>query len=310
MKKTETIFECQKCGYQSPKWLGRCPDCGKWDSFVENSTVLSGPARKPSTKQKSIEAVLLNSDDIENIKRKKTGINELDRTLGGGITPGSLILVGGDPGIGKSTLMLQVLHSLSNKGNKVLYVSGEESVNQIRLTSKRLGLFSSSVFVAAEIDVDIILSIAQKMKPDIIVIDSIQTMFNKDISSVPGSISQVRETAARFMIFTKKGSTSMFLIGHVTKEGAIAGPKLLEHMVDTVLYFEGDKNHIFRILRSVKNRFGSTNEIGVFEMQEKGLCEVSNPSALFNPDSIPLCFAMLSIISIERGCGNSSISLL
>ena len=225
MKKTETIFECQTCGYQTPKWLGRCPDCGKWDSFVENLTVLSGPARQPGVKKKNIadvEPLLLNSDDIENIERKKTGINELDRTLGGGITPGSLILIGGDPGIGKSTLMLQVLYALSENGSKVLYISGEESVSQIRLRSKRLGLFSSSIFVVSEIDVDIILSIVEKMKPDIMVIDSIQTMFNKDISSVPGSISQVRETAARFMITAKKSSVSIFLIGHVTKDGAIA----------------------------------------------------------------------------------------
>ncbi|MBW1615508.1 MAG: DNA repair protein RadA [Deltaproteobacteria bacterium] len=287
MKKTETIFECQLCGYQTPKWMGRCPDCGKWDCFVENSTVLSGPARRRGVKKKDIEAikaVLLDSKDIENIKREKTGINELDRTLGGGITPGSLILLGGDPGIGKSTLMLQVLYAFSNNGNgrgKVLYISGEESTSQIRLRSKRLGLISSSVFAVSEIDIDIILSIVEKVKPDIMVIDSIQTMFNKDISSVPGSVIQVRETAARLMIAAKKSSVSIFLIGHVTKEGAIAGPKLLEHMVDTVLYFEGDKNYIFRILRVVKNRFGSANEIGVFEMREKGLCEVSNPSALF-----------------------------
>ncbi|MBW1650770.1 MAG: DNA repair protein RadA [Deltaproteobacteria bacterium] len=284
MKKNETIFECQTCGYQTPKWMGRCPDCGKWDCFVENSTVLSGPARRRSMKKKDIaeiEAVLLDSDEIENIERKKTGINELDRTLGGGITPGSLILIGGEPGIGKSTLMLQVLYALSDNGSKVLYVSGEESASQIRLRSKRLGLFSSSIFVASEIDMDIILSIAEKIKPDIMIIDSIQTMFNKDISSVPGSVSQVRESTTRLMITAKKSSVSIFLIGHVTKEGAIAGPKLLEHIVDTVLYFEGDRNHIFRILRAVKNRFGSTNEIGVFEMQEKGLCEVSNPSALF-----------------------------
>ncbi len=303
MKKIETIFECQTCGYQAPKWLGRCPDCGKWDCFVENSTVLSGPARKPNVKKKdigNIEAVLLNSDNIKDIQRKKTGINELDRTLGGGITPGSLILLGGDPGIGKSTLMLQVLYAFSNNGGgKVLYITGEESTSQIRLRSKRLGLSSSSVFAASEIDIDIILSIAKKIKPDIMVIDSIQTMFNKDLSSVPGSVTQVRETAARLMITAKKSSISIFLIGHVTKEGAIAGPKLLEHMVDTVLYFEGDKNYIFRILRVVKNRFGSANEIGVFEMREKGLCEIANPSALFLSQRPKAASGSVVIASLE-----------
>jgi DNA repair protein RadA/Sms len=282
-KKNKTIFECQICGYQTYKWLGRCPECEKWNTFVEDVQISSGPARKPDINKSSgfIKPVPIDSVNIENITRKLTGIKEFDRVLGGGIVPGSLVLIGGDPGIGKSTLMLQILYNLAQNGQKVIYVSGEESINQIRLRSMRLSAVSEKIFVAAEIDMDLILAMAESEKPDIMVIDSIQTMYNNEISSAPGSVSQVRESTMRLMVMSKKSGVSVFLVGHVTKDGAIAGPKLMEHMVDTVLYFEGDRNHIFRILRAVKNRFGSTNEIGVFEMKEKGLSEVKNPSAVF-----------------------------
>jgi DNA repair protein RadA/Sms len=225
--------------------------------------------------------VPIDSINLETEQRLHTAIQEFDRVLGGGIVPGTLVLIGGDPGIGKSTLMLQALFGLADQGHKVLYVSGEESIRQIRLRSTRLNTVSSNMLVVSEVEVESILSMIKSTKPAVIVIDSIQTMFNSDLSSAPGSISQVRESTVRLMLMAKKSGIPTLLVGHVTKDGAIAGPKLLEHMVDTVLYFEGDSNHIFRILRAVKNRFGSTNEIGVFEMKDNGLDEVSNPSAVF-----------------------------
>ncbi len=281
--KNKTIFECGNCGYKVSKWMGRCPECQEWDTFVEETEVYSGPARKLSVKEFSniVKPIPIDSIDIEDISRILTRIKEFDRVLGGGIVPGSLVLIGGDPGIGKSTIMLQVLSNAAKNGQKVLYVSGEESVNQIKLRSIRLSAVSKNLMVAAEIDMDIILAMAESEKPDIMVIDSIQTMYSADLSSAPGSVSQVREAAMRLMVMSKKSGIPVFLIGHVTKDGAIAGPKVMEHMVDTVLYFEGDRNHIFRILRTVKNRFGPTNEIGVFEMRETGLIEVENPSAVF-----------------------------
>ena len=227
------------------------------------------------------EPVPIDSIELEPEYRLSTGIMEFDRVLGGGLVPGTLVLIGGDPGIGKSTLMLQALHGLANKGHKVLYVSGEESVRQIRIRSDRLSTVSHDLLVVSEIDIGSILSMLESVKPAVLVIDSIQTMFNSELTSAPGSVSQVRESAMQLMLMAKKTSIPTFLVGHVTKDGAIAGPRLLEHMVDTVLYFEGDRNHVFRILRAVKNRFGSTNEIGVFEMNEKGLQEVANPSAVF-----------------------------
>lgn len=276
----KTIFSCQHCGYQAPKWLGRCPDCGQWDSFAEE-TVAKGPggravADRPRTAPVAIDAVTLTPEF-----RLVTGIGEFDRVLGGGLVPGTLVLIGGDPGIGKSTLMLQSLCGLARQDRKVLYVTGEESVRQIRLRSQRLDTISPNLLVASEIDVQAILAMAEQVKPDVMVIDSIQTMFNPELTSAPGSISQIREATVQLMLMAKRTGLPVFLVGHVTKDGAIAGPRLLEHMVDTVLYFEGDRNHLFRILRAVKNRFGSTNEIGVFEMKEQGLCEVANPSAVF-----------------------------
>jgi DNA repair protein RadA/Sms len=281
-KITKIIYCCQACGYQTPKWMGKCPDCGTWDSIVEERAT-AGPFRNaartsalPQTAPVPIDTITLESEN-----RLLTGIEEFDRVLGGGLVGGTLVLVGGDPGIGKSTLMLQALYGLANKGQKVLYVSGEESNQQIRLRSQRLKTVSSELMVVAEVEIDAILAMIQSVQPRVVVIDSIQTMYNAELTSAPGSVSQVREATVRLMLMAKKSGIPIFLVGHVTKEGAIAGPKLLEHMVDTVLYFEGDRNHMFRILRAVKNRFGSTNEIGVFEMKDQGLDEVANPSAVF-----------------------------
>jgi len=281
-KSAKTLFSCQTCGYQSPKWLGRCPECGHWDSFAEevvSTAGSSGPMR--GINQPGAVPVPIDSVDLVDQPRLSTRIDELDRVLGGGLVAGSLVLIGGDPGIGKSTLMLQALHGMAAGGRKVLYVSGEESVQQLRLRSRRLAVSAPSLLVVSEIDLDLILAMVAKHTPDVLVIDSIQTMYSSDLTSAPGSVSQVRESAMRLMLNAKKSNIPTLLVGHVTKDGAIAGPKLLEHMVDTVLYFEGDRNHVFRILRTVKNRFGSTNEIGVFEMQVEGLIEVTNPSAVF-----------------------------
>lgn len=281
-KHAGTVFVCQECGYQAPKWMGKCPDCAKWDTLVEQVAEKSRQGR--ATDRFSLiqnDPVPMNSIQLDDDNRMLTGINEFDRVLGGGLVYGSLVLIGGDPGIGKSTLMLQALNGLALSKYRVLYVSGEESVNQISLRSKRLGTSSSELYVVSEVELETIFQMVDRLKPQVLVIDSIQTMFNADLTSPPGSVSQVREAAMRLMIMAKKSNIPTFLVGHVTKEGAIAGPRLLEHMVDTVLYFEGDRNHMFRILRAVKNRFGSTNEIGVFEMKERGLDEVPNPSALF-----------------------------
>jgi DNA repair protein RadA/Sms len=262
--------------------MGKCPDCGAWDSFVEER--MPGSSSRGAVNAISglqVAPVPIDSIELETEMRLQTTILEFDRVLGGGLVPGTLVLIGGDPGIGKSTLMLQVLCGLAAQGRKVLYVSGEESIRQIRLRSQRLNTVSSNMLVVSEVEIDAIMSMVQTVKPEVMVIDSIQTMFNGDLTSAPGSVSQVRESTVRLMLMAKKTGIPTFLVGHVTKDGAIAGPKLLEHMVDTVLYFEGDRNHIFRILRAVKNRFGSTNEIGVFEMKDNGLDEVANPSAVF-----------------------------
>jgi len=262
--------------------MGKCPDCGQWQTLVEES-VSKKPLQKIVTGLTAVQAmpVAIDSIEFDRENRLSTGIKEFDRVLGGGLVPGTLVLIGGDPGIGKSTLMLQALYGLADKGHKVLYVSGEESTRQIRIRSQRLAAVSPGLLVVSEIDIESILSMIQAVQPDVIVIDSIQTMFSPDLTSAPGSVSQVRASTVRLMLTAKQTATPIFLVGHVTKDGAIAGPKLLEHMVDTVLYFEGDRNYVFRILRAVKNRFGSTNEIGVFEMNESGLQEVTNPSAVF-----------------------------
>jgi len=292
MTKIKTVFACQNCGYQAPKWMGKCPDCNSWNSFVEE---LVGPnAERPSHPLTISEhdlppqSILTIANSEEG--RMKTGISEFDRVLGGGLVVGSVVLIGGDPGIGKSTLLLQALDQLAKQGTSVLYVSGEESLRQIKLRANRIDVSAQKLFVLAENSLEKILDEIKKLKPQIVVIDSIQTVFSLQLQSAPGSIGQVREAAGRLMVVSKSTNVSTFLIGHVTKEGAIAGPRVLEHIVDTVLYFEGDRGHPYRILRAVKNRFGSTNEIGVFEMKDGGLEEVANPSELFlaeRPINVP-----------------------
>jgi DNA repair protein RadA/Sms len=262
--------------------MGKCPDCAAWDSFVEERQDTGGrQAQSRSLNRLQAEPVPMGSISLDAEQRLHTEIKEFDRVLGGGLVSGTLVLIGGDPGIGKSTLMLQALFGLATRGHKVLYVSGEESIQQIRLRSKRLVAVVPDILVVSEVDIEAIMAMIETTAPEVLVIDSIQTMFNAELASAPGSVSQVREATIRLMLMAKKTGIPTLLVGHVTKDGAIAGPKLLEHMVDTVLYFEGDRNHIFRILRAVKNRFGSTNEIGVFEMKDRGLEEVANPSAVF-----------------------------
>ncbi|MDL2321740.1 DNA repair protein RadA [Desulfosarcina sp. OttesenSCG-928-B08] len=280
-KSPKTLFVCQSCGYESPKWMGRCTECGAWDALNETRRQSEALKNRTLTGIPGNVPVPIDAAPLEDEARLFTGIGEFDRVLGGGLVAGSLVLIGGDPGIGKSTLMLQVLHGIAASGRKALYVSGEESVRQIRLRSRRLDILAPSLLVVSEIDIEAILSMVEDQRPDVLVVDSIQTLFSPDLTSAPGSVSQVRESAMRLMLMAKRTGIPVFLVGHVTKDGAIAGPRLLEHMVDTVLYFEGDRNHIFRILRAVKNRFGSTNEIGVFEMKSAGLCEVQNPSSVF-----------------------------
>ncbi|MBW2613016.1 MAG: DNA repair protein RadA [Deltaproteobacteria bacterium] len=283
MNKTQkTIFSCQACGYQTAKWLGKCPDCGEWQSFVEEvKASRNRSGYTPGAASGKARPIAIDAIELDDENRLLTGIKEFDRVLGGGLVTGTLVLIGGDPGIGKSTLMLQVLFGIARQEKRVLYVSGEESVKQISLRSRRLSTVSPNILAVSEIDIDSILSMVESEKPDVLVIDSIQTMYSSELTSAPGSVSQVRESAMRLMLMAKNKDIPTFLVGHVTKDGAISGPRLLEHMVDTVLYFEGDRNHVFRILRAVKNRFGSTNEIGVFEMKGHGLEEVNNPSAIF-----------------------------
>ena len=278
MSKAKTVFQCQSCGSSSPKWLGKCPDCGAWNSFSEER---QSPKSLKSIVDGNSGPIPLSSVTGGNEKRVPVGIAELDRVLGGGLVKGAVILIGGDPGIGKSTIILQAISSIASLKGTVLYVSGEESPEQIKLRAERLSINSDRILLLPETVVEQILSVADKLKPAAIVVDSIQTVYTEELTSAPGSVGQIRESAAKMMFYAKRSGTPVFLIGHVTKEGAIAGPRDLEHLVDTVLYFEGDRGHPFRILRTVKNRFGSTNEIGVFEMTDSGLREISNPSELF-----------------------------
>ena len=275
-----SVFFCQECGYESAKWMGQCPACKEWNTFVEEkidkkSVSSSGKMRAEAKEAKSVPLSAIKTTQEERIT---TQIAEFDRVLGGGIVRGSLVLVGGDPGIGKSTLLLQVCRELSNKNIPVLYVSGEESLHQIKMRAERIGRFTDSLELLCETNLDIAKEVISRKKPEVVIIDSIQTMYNEEIASAPGSVSQVRETTGVLMQLAKTLGISIFIVGHVTKDGAVAGPRTLEHMVDTVLYFEGDRYESYRILRGVKNRFGSTNEIGVFEMKSEGLVEVENPS--------------------------------
>ena len=275
--KQKTTFFCKECGFESPKWLGQCPGCKEWDSFVEEPVVKTAAGRSVTVtehREPSKLSEIVTNDEV----RTLTGNGELDRVLGGGIVTGSLVLVGGDPGIGKSTLLLQMCKQLAEAGKDVLYVSGEESVKQIKMRADRLGTFQKELFLLSETDLDIVTEVIGRKKPEIVIIDSIQTMYREEIGSAPGSVSQVRETTSTLMRLAKSLPVSIFIVGHVTKEGVVAGPRVLEHMVDTVLYFEGDGGASYRFLRGVKNRFGSTDEIGVFEMRGNGLVEVQNPS--------------------------------
>jgi len=299
--KTKTVFSCSSCGYQSPKWLGRCPDCNSWNSFTEEDyTPVSAGAKERVSLYKD-GPVLLKDVVAADEDRLKTNIGELDRVLGGGIVKGSVILIGGDPGVGKSTISLQVSNHLTRQGAVVLYVSGEESVAQTKLRAKRLGeAGSDNLYIVNQTDLSLIIEYIRKLKPQVVVIDSIQVIFDPGISSSPGSVSQVRECAGALTQLAKTTGTSIFIIGHVTKEGALAGPRVLEHIVDTVLYFEGDRFALYRILRAVKNRFGSTNEIGVFEMAASGLAEIKNPSEIFLSEK-PTNVSGTTVTSILEG---------
>ncbi|MBI3998456.1 MAG: DNA repair protein RadA [Armatimonadetes bacterium] len=287
MERQRTSYVCQNCGHTSPKWLGRCPDCGEWNTLVEEAAAPpSGRSRRPA----AAEPVSVAEVTLATESRAPTGLGEFDRVLGGGIVAGSVVLVGGDPGVGKSTLLAQVGDRVARSGQRVLYVSAEESVRQVKLRAERLGVASPQLLLLAENDLDVILETATQQRPAALIVDSIQTVYRPDIASAPGSVAQVRECTAALVRLAKDERIATFIIGHVTKEGAIAGPRVLEHLVDTVLYFEGDRHHAYRILRATKNRFGSTNEIGVFEMAGVGLVEVPNPSAAFlseRPEAAP-----------------------
>lgn len=299
MAKAKTKFICQECAYETPKWLGKCPECQSWNTFFEeiqtNQRVVQGLRSTSVQKATSITDVVTDSEP-----RYVTEIGELNRVLGGGFVPGSLILVGGDPGIGKSTLLLQTSFAMTKNNLKVLYVSGEESVKQTKLRADRLGVLSAHLYVLAETNVEQIEAQIDEVQPDFLVIDSIQTVYHPAVTSAPGSVSQVRECTGHFMRIAKMKGVATVVVGHVTKQGEIAGPRLLEHMVDCVLYFEGERHHTYRLLRAVKNRFGSTNEIGIFDMREEGLVEVSNPSELFLSER-PLGVAGSTVVASLEG---------
>ena len=276
--KKENIFVCQNCGHKSGKWLGKCPECGEWNSLVEEK---AQPVRRNGFSLRDVSAIPFTEIESQNDVRIPSGVTEFDRVLGGGIVPGTLVLIGGDPGIGKSTLLLQVADKLSAAGALVLYVSGEESERQIKLRGERLAVDAKNVYLLPETNLENIIKEIERLKPGAVIVDSIQTVFSRAIESAPGSVSQVREVAHQFLMLAKSRGVPIFLIGHITKEGSIAGPKILEHIVDTVLYFEGERHHNHRIVRAVKNRFGAANEVGVFEMTGAGLMPVANPSQMF-----------------------------
>ncbi|AYB40348.1 DNA repair protein RadA [Brevibacillus laterosporus] len=299
MSKVKTKFVCQDCGYESPKWMGKCPGCNNWNTLVEEleRKQVGGRERGMSTKQKAQPITEVISDEEP---RLDTTLGELNRVLGGGLVLGSLVLVGGDPGIGKSTLLLQTSFALAHQNNKVLYISGEESVKQIKMRADRLGVQTSNLLVVTETDLEQVEEQITFVDPDVVIIDSIQTIFHPAVTSAAGSVAQVRECTSHLMRIAKSKGIAIFIVGHVTKEGAIAGPRMLEHMVDAVLYFEGDRHNTFRILRAVKNRFGSTNEMGIFEMKEKGLTEVENPSELFLAER-PIGVAGSTVVASMEG---------
>ncbi|HEM5295457.1 TPA: DNA repair protein RadA [Streptococcus suis] len=296
--KKKTTFVCQSCEYHSPKYLGRCPNCGSWSSFVEEVEVAEVKNERVSLTGEKTRPMKLNEVSSIQVARTKTNMEEFNRVLGGGVVPGSLVLIGGDPGIGKSTLLLQVSTQLSTIGT-VLYVSGEESAQQIKLRAERLGDIDREFYLYAETNMQSIRTEIEKIKPDFLIIDSIQTIMSPDISSVQGSVSQVREVTNELMQIAKTNNIATFIVGHMTKEGTLAGPRTLEHMVDTVLYFEGERQHTFRILRAVKNRFGSTNEIGIFEMQSQGLVEVLNPSEVFLEERLDGATGSAIVVTME-----------
>ncbi len=283
MGKSISRFSCSNCGYESSKWLGKCPGCASWNTMVEEPLgKKAAPGRRRTT-----EAVPLNSISDQDIHRLSTGIGELDRVLGGGMVPGSVILLGGDPGIGKSTLLLQVADAVARSGKPVIYLSGEESLKQVRLRSLRLHINNPAVYLLNEQDIDLLDGYIKEIDPELVIVDSIQTVYSPEISSIPGSVSQLRECTARIINIAKNSDKAFFLVGHVTKDGALAGPRVLEHMVDVVIYFEGEKNYSFRLLRGIKNRFGSTDEIGLMEMSGQGLVEVVDPSYVFLSPALP-----------------------
>ncbi|CEP81505.1 DNA repair protein RadA [Paraclostridium sordellii] len=302
MAKIKTKYVCQECGYENSKWLGKCPECSNWNTFVEEIEEKRSKSNKEVFVIDKSSSRPLNINSIETIKEQRfsTCINELDRVLGGGVVKGSLVLVGGDPGIGKSTLLIQVSSNVANSGKKVLYISGEESASQIKMRAQRLGIKSDNLYIFAENNLSIIEAHLENVNPDLIIVDSIQTVFSPEITSAPGTVSQIKEGTSRFMKISKKMGISTFVVGHVTKEGALAGPKVLEHMVDTVLYFEGERFNTYRLVRAVKNRFGSTNELGVFEMREIGLVELENPSKILISEK-PKDVAGSVIISTVEG---------
>jgi DNA repair protein RadA/Sms len=297
MVKKKTKFVCQSCGYESPKWMGKCPGCQSWNTLVEE--MMPTGQLFQTGRQERMSPVPITEIEAGHEERIPTRLQELNRVLGGGIVPGSLVLVGGDPGIGKSTLLLQLSGILSHSAHKVLYVSGEESLKQTKMRADRLHITSDQLFVLAETEVPQIEERIDEVQPKVVVIDSIQTVYRQEITSAPGSVAQVRECTASFMRIAKTKGIAIFIVGHVTKEGAIAGPRILEHMVDAVLYLEGERHHTYRILRAVKNRFGSTNEIGIFEMKEHGLDEVQNPSQLFLEERARGSAGSIVIASIE-----------
>ena len=301
MAKVKTQFICTNCGYISPKYLGRCPNCGEWGTLTEEKIQPDIPNRQArvSLSGQAAKVEKIDAVKMEATPRVKVALNEVNRVLGGGVVPGSMVLIGGDPGIGKSTLLLQLSGQLADTNGIVLYVSGEESAPQIKMRADRLGVGTTSFYLFPETDMSAIRKQIDELKPDYVIIDSIQTMQEPDVQSAVGSVSQVREVTAELLQIAKTNNITVFIVGHVTKEGALAGPKMLEHMVDTVLYFEGDKHHTYRILRAVKNRFGSTNELGIFEMETQGLKEVANPSQIFLEERLNGATGSAIVVSME-----------